>query len=40
MKKNMIALLLSIVMTVGSIGATPVLAAETTAEEAVAVECY
>ena len=38
MKKNMIALLLSIVMTVGSIGGTPVLAAETTAEEAVVVE--
>ena len=38
MKKNMIAFLLSIVMTAGSIGGTPVLAAETTAEEAVAVE--
>ena len=34
MKKNMIALLLSIVMTAGSIGGTPALAAETTAEEA------
>ena len=38
MKKNMIALLLSIVMTVGSISGTSSLAAETTAEEAVAIE--
>ena len=38
MKMNMIALLLSIVMAVGSISGTPVFAAETTAEEAVAVE--
>ena len=38
MKKNMIALLLSIVMTVGSISGTPVLAAETTLEEAVIIE--
>ena len=38
MKKNVIALLLSLVLAAGSIGATPVFAAETTAEEAVAVE--
>ena len=38
MKKNAISLLLSIVLAAGSIGTAPVYAAETTAEEAVAVE--
>ena len=38
MKKNAIALLLSIVLAAGSIGTALVFAAETTAEEAVAVE--
>lgn len=38
MKKNVIALLLAVVMASGSVGAVPVLATETTAEEAVAVE--
>ena len=38
MRKNVIALLLSIVLAAGSIGTAPVYAAETTAEEAVAVE--
>ena len=38
MKKNVIALLLSVVLAAGSIGTAPVFAAETTAEEAVAVE--
>ena len=38
MKKNAIALLLSVVLAAGCVGAAPVYAAETTAEEAVAVE--
>ena len=38
MKKNVIAALLSVVLAAGSIGTTPVFAAETTSEEAVAVE--
>ena len=38
MKKNVIALLLSIVLAAGNIGAAPVFAAETTAEGAVAVD--
>ena len=38
MKKNVIALLLSVVLAAGSIGATPVFAAEMTAEESVTVE--
>ena len=38
MKKNVIAVLLSVVLAAGSIGTIPVLAAETTAEEAVVVE--
>ena len=38
MKKNAIALLLSIALAAGSIGTAPVLAAETTSEEASAVE--
>ena len=38
MKKRLIALVLSIILTVGNVGAVPVFAAETTAEEAVPVE--
>ena len=38
MKKNVIAMLLAVVMASGSIGTVPVMAAETTAQESVAVE--
>ena len=38
MKKNVIAFLLAVIMASGSIGTVPALAAETTAQEAVAVE--
>ena len=38
MKKRLIAFVLSIVLAVGNVGAVPVFAAETTAEEAVPVE--
>ena len=37
MKKNVIAVLLSIVLAAGSIGTAPVLAAETNAQESVSV---
>ena len=38
MKKNVIAVLLSVVLATGSIGTAPVLAAEVTAEEAVSLQ--
>ena len=37
MKKNVIAVLLSVVLAAGSIGTVPVLAAETNAQESVSV---
>ena len=37
MKKNVIAVLLSVVLAAGSIGTAPVLAAETNAQESVSV---
>ena len=38
MKKNVIGLLLSVVLTMGSVGAVPAFAAETTREDEVAAE--
>ena len=38
MKKNIIALLLAVALASGSVGTTPVLAAETTAQETMAIE--